>query len=113
MINLARGAPAPLQFAPEDTVIEEEVPIIVGGKGVLIKMLQDFILKGIHLPMEIFDTQVKLSEKSKQIKKATLKPQIDDSAERIAAVVNADRPLAPATLQGLVREEAVSSTASL
>jgi len=76
-------------------------------------MLYDLILKGLHSPMETFDAQGKLSEKSNRIKKAALKPQLDNSAERIAAAVNAKKNLVTATLQGLVHEEAVSNTASL
>ena len=76
-------------------------------------MLLDFSQKAIHAPMELFDKQVKLTEKSKRIKKAARKPQLDQTAERIASIVNAERPVAPTTLRGLVREEAVSNTASL
>ena len=74
---------------------DETAQVVVGCKGVLIKQLYNLVLQDIHSPMEIFDSQVKLSEKSKRIKKATLKPQLDNSAKRIAAVVNAECPLAP------------------
>ena len=76
-------------------------------------MLLDLVVKAVHEPMELFDAQVKLSEKSKRIKKATLRPQLDDTAERVANIVNAERPVAPATLRGLVREEAESNTSLL
>ena len=76
-------------------------------------MLLDLSHKAIHAPMELFDKQVKLTEKSKRIKKAARKPQLDQSAERIASIVNAERPVAPATLRDLVPEEAIYNTASL
>jgi len=76
-------------------------------------MLLDLSHKAIHAPMELFDKQVKLTEKSKRIKKAARKPQLDQSAERIASIVNAERPVAPATLRDLVPQEAIYNTASL
>ena len=54
-----------------------------------------------------------MTEKSKRIKKATRKSQLDQTAERVANIVNAERPVAPATLRGLVHEETVSNTAAL
>ena len=100
---------------PNDAMDEVEVlpTMILGDKGVLVKMLLDLVQKAIHLPSELFDKQVKLTEKSKRIKKATRKPQLDQTAERVASIVNAERPVAPATLRGLVHEETVSNTASL
>ena len=92
---------------------EETQEVIVGGKGVLLQMLLDLVLKAIHLPSELFDKQVKLTEKSKRVKKAAWKPQLDQTAERIASIVNAERPVAPATFRALVHEETVSNTASL
>ena len=119
-ITLARDTSVSFRNESEDAVMGVENDpeiiadqVIVGGKGVLIQMLLDLVVKAVHEPMELFDTQVKLSEKSKRIKKATLRPQLDDTAERIANVVNAERPVAPATLRGLVREEAVSTTSAL
>ena len=57
--------------------------------------------------------RVKLTEKSKRIKKAAKKAQPDQTAERIANIVNAERPVAPVTLRDLVCKEAVLNTASL
>ena len=39
--------------------------VIVGGKGVLLQMLLNLIQKAIHAPCELFDKQVKLTEKVK------------------------------------------------
>ena len=60
--------------------------------------------------MKLFDKQVQMAEEARLIKKATLKPQLSNSAERIAAIVNAERPTNPATLCDLVREETVNNT---
>jgi len=92
---------------------DEMQEVIVGGKGVLLQMLLDLVQKAIHAPSELFDKQVKLTEKSKQITKAAKKPHLDQTAERVATIVNTERPVAPAMFPGLIREEAVSNTASL
>ena len=63
--------------------------------------------------MEAFDKQVRTQEEAKRVKKATLKPQLSSSAERIAAIVNGERPATPATLRGLVREEATNTTSKM
>ena len=63
--------------------------------------------------MELFDKQVCMAEEARRIKKAMLKPQLSNWAERIAAIVNTEWPITPATLWGLVREETVSNTSQL
>ena len=63
--------------------------------------------------MKLFDKQVQMAEEARLIKKATLKPQLSNSAERIAAIVNAERPTNPATLCDLVSEETVNNTTQL
>ena len=109
------SANQPSTFNLEDAMDErEESPtVMVGGKGVIIQMLLDLVQKTVHLPCELFGKQVMLTEKAKRIKKATRKPQLDETAERVAKIVNTERPVAPATLRGLVHEETVSNTAAL
>ena len=99
----------------EDEVMEDDAPevVVIGGRDVIIRAVRDLAVKGFFNSTEIFDKQVRLQEESKRVKKATLKPQLSSAAERIAAIVNAERPVAPATLRGLVREEATSNTSQM
>ena len=98
-----------------DEVMEDDTtaPVVIGGRGVIIKALRDLVVKGIFNPIEAFDKQVKMQEEAKRVKKATLRPQLSCSADRIAAIVNAERPATPATLRGLVREEATNNTSRM
>ena len=99
----------------EDVEMEDDTPEVevIGGRDVIIRSVRDLIVKGFFNPMEMFDKQVKLQEESKRVKKATLKPMLSNAADRIANVINAERPVAPATLRGLVREEASNNTSQM
>jgi len=88
-------------------------PAVIGGRGVVIKAILDLVVNAIVNPMEAFDKQVRTQEEAKRVKKATLKPQLSSSAERIAAILNGERPATPATLRGLVREEATNTTSKM
>jgi len=99
----------------EDETMEDNTPegAVIGGRDIIIGSVRELVVKGFFNSMEIFDKQVKLQEESKRVKKATLKPLLSNAAERIAVIVNAERPVAPATLRGLVREEASSNTSQM
>ena len=99
----------------EDETMEDNTPegAVIGGRDIIIGSVRELVVKGFFNSMEIFDKQVKLQEESKRVKKATLKPLLSDGAERIAVIVSAERPVAPATLRGLVREEASSNTSQM
>ena len=92
--------------------MEDNTPegAVIGGRDIIIGSVRELVVKGFFNSMEIFDKQVKLQEESKRVKKATLKPLLSNAAERIAVIVNAERPVAPATLRGLVREEACNTS---
>ena len=89
------------------------IPATIGGRDLIIKAICELLVKGILNPMELSDKQIRTVEEARHIKKATLKPQLSNLAERIAAIVHAKRPTTPATLRGLVHKETVGNTTQL
>ena len=99
----------------EDETMEDDttIPATIGGRDLIIKAICELLVKGILNPMELSDKQIRTVEEARHIKKATLKPQLSNLAERIAAIVNTESPTTTATLRSLVHEETANNTSQM
>ena len=52
---------AEMEDGDRDNFADQEV---ISGRGVIIKALLDFVVKGVHNPMELFDNQVPYTEEA-------------------------------------------------
>ena len=79
-------------------------------KAVLINTLLNLINNGIIPALRAYDMAAKAIATKKRIKKALKKSSLTNKADSIAAIVNKERPVAPACLRGLIQEESNAST---
>ncbi len=57
------------------------------------------------IPLQCFHSQIKQNEQERRITKVTVKSCLTSTAERIAAVVEAECPTSRSTLKGLIQED--------
>ena len=79
-------------------------------KAVLINTLLNLIDNGLIPALRAYDMAAKAIATKKRIKKALKKSSLTNKADSIAAIVNKERPVAPACLRGLIQEESNAST---
>ena len=87
-------------------------PVINGREAVinaLVKLLKDGIIK----PLKAFHAHTAAYEQTRRITKATIEPQLEQAAARIAAVVEAERPINHSTIKGLIHVDVDNSTDEL
>ena len=60
---------------------------------------------GIITPMRVFHACVIDNAQDHRITKATMEPQLEHAAARIAAVIEAERPANRPTLKGLIHDD--------
>jgi hypothetical protein len=87
-------------------------PVINGRETVinaLVKLLKDGIIK----PLKAFHAHTAASEQNRRITKATIEPQLEQAAARIAAVVEAERPINHSTIKRLIHVDVDNSTDEL
>ena len=82
---------------------------IVGGRSTIHTLLLFLIQQAISNPITEFHCVHKVNNESKRIAVAIIPRQLSDSAQRIATVVQAERPANPPVLCGLIREQANKS----
>jgi hypothetical protein len=82
---------------------------IIGGRSTIRTLLLFLIQQAIANPITEFHRVHKVNEESKRIAAAIIPRQLSDAAQRIAAVVQAERPADRPVLCGLIREHANKS----
>ena len=82
---------------------------IVGGRSTIRVLLLFLIQQAIANPITEFHRVHKVNDESKKIAVAIIPRQLSDTAQRIAAVVQAERPADRPVLCGLIREQADKS----
>ena len=75
------------------------------GRGAVTHDLYGIVKNGVLEPRDAFLLAVQTSEQTKRIKNASKPAQLDETAARIAAVVEAERPVEHSTLVGVIRQE--------
>ena len=90
----------------EDTA---EAANIIGGRSTIRQLLLFLIQQAIANPITEFHRVHKTNDESRRIATAITPQQLSDAAQRIAAVVQAERPAARPVLCGLIREQADKS----
>ncbi len=87
--------------------------LIIGGRTPIINALKALINVGIIVPLKQFYAYIIINKQERWIAKATTKPNLEQAAERIAAVVAAERPANRPTLKGLIHEDVDKTTEEL
>ena len=82
---------------------------IVGRRSMIRTLLLFLIQKAIANPITEFHRIHKVNDESKRIAVSIIPRQLSDAAQRIAAVVQAERPADRPVLCGLIREQADKS----
>jgi len=96
------------EFATQDEVTAAAA-FIIGGRSTIRTLLLFLIQQAITNPIMEFHRIHKLKDESKRIAVAIIPRQLSDAAQRIAAVVQAERPADRPVLCGLIREHADNS----
>jgi hypothetical protein len=78
---------------------------LTAGRGAVTHDLYGLLKHGVLEPRDAFLLAVQTSEQTKRIKKASKPVHLDETAARIAAVVEAERPVNHSTLVGVIRHE--------
>ena len=91
----------------------EFTPPRISGQATIIDMLKKLLDDGIVAPLQVFRARIIDNERDRRIAKATVEPQLEHAAERIAAVVNAERPANRPTLKGLIHDDVDKTTEDL
>jgi hypothetical protein len=86
---------------------------IIGGRVIILNTLRQLVEHGLVIPLQCFHSQIKQNEQERRITKATVKSCLTSTAERIAAVVEAERPASHPTLKGLIQEDVGTLTEEL
>jgi hypothetical protein len=87
-------------------------PTITGRKTV-ISALKTLLDNGIDKPLQTFYARTAEHEQNRRITKATVEPQLEQAAARIAAVVDAERPISHSTIKGIIHVDVDKSTDEL
>jgi hypothetical protein len=75
------------------------------GRTAVISALKTLLDDGIVTPLRTFHARIINSAQDRRIAKATVEPQLEQAAARIAAVVDAERPANRPTLKGLIHDD--------
>ena len=86
---------------------------VIDGRTDVVSALKTLLDDGIAMPMRIFHARVIDNAQDRRIAKATVEPQLEHAAARIAAVVEAERPANRPTLKGLIHDDVDKMTAEL
>ncbi len=83
------------------------------GRDAVLSALKTLLTNGIATPLRAFHARVVDNAQARRIAKATVEPQLEHAAARIAAVVEAERPANRPTLKGLIHEDVDKTTEGL
>ena len=92
---------------------DEYTPARINGRTTIITMLKTLLDDGIVMPLQIFRARIVDNEQDRRIARATVEPQLEQAAARIAAVVEAERPANRPTLKGLIHDDVDKTTDDL
>ncbi len=96
---------------PMETIDMTGPPI--GGRRNVITALKTLLIPGIVEPIHQFHTCLVSTEQERRISKATVEPALEHAAARIAAVVEAERPIKHPTLKSLIHKDVDKTTDEL
>ena len=85
----------------------------IDGRAAVISALKTLLVDGIITPLRVFYGRVVDNAQDRHITKATIEPQLEHAAARIAAVVEAERPANRPTLKGLIHDDVDKTTEEL
>ena len=85
----------------------------IDGRAAIISALKMLLDDGIITMLRVFHERVVDNAQDRRITKATVEPQLDHAAARIAAVVEAERPANRPTLKGLIHDDVDKKTEEL
>ena len=85
----------------------------IDGRDAVLSALKTLLSDGITTPLRVFHARVVDNAQARRIAKATVEPQLEHAATRIAAVVEAERPANRPTLKGLIHEDVDKTTEGL
>ena len=100
-------------FATEEEAPTDWTMRTNDGRDAVISALVTLLTDGIATPLRVFQARVADNAQARRIAKATVEPQLEHAAARIAAVVEAERPANRPTLKGLIHEDVDKSTEGL
>ena len=86
---------------------------MIDRQAAVISALKTLLDNGIVTPMRVFHARVVDNAQDRRITKATVEPQLEHAAARIAAVVEAERPANRPTLKGLIHDDVDKKTEEL
>jgi hypothetical protein len=86
---------------------------VINGRDTVINALAMLLKDGIIKPLKAFHAHTAARKQSRRITKATEEPQLKQAAARIAAVVEAERPINHSTIKGLIHVDVDNSTDEL
>jgi hypothetical protein len=86
---------------------------VINGREAVINALVKLLKDGIIKPLKAFHAHTAAYEQTRRIAKATIEPQLEQAAARIAAVVEAERPINHSTIKGLIHVDVDKSTDEL
>ena len=86
---------------------------MIDRRAAVISALKTLLDNGIVTPMRVFHARVVDNAQDRRITKATVEPQLEHAAARIAAVVEAERPANRPTLKGLIHDDVDKKTEEL
>jgi hypothetical protein len=92
---------------------DEFTPPQISRRATIINMLKTLLNDGIVVTLQIFCGRIADNERDRCIAKATVEPQLEHAAARIAAVVEAERPANRPTLKGLIHDNVDKTTEDL
>ena len=85
----------------------------IEGRKTVISALKTLLDNGIVKSLHTFYARTAKHEQNRRITKATVEPQLEQAAARIAAVVEAERPISHSTIKGLIHVDVDKSTDEL
>jgi hypothetical protein len=86
---------------------------IVGGRTIVLVAMKKLMEQGLVGPLLQFHACITRNQQEQRIAKATIEPCLTSAAERIAAVVEAERPASRPTLKGLIHDDVDKTTDEL
>ena len=93
--------------------ITDSTTPMINRRAAVISALKMLLDNGIITPMQVFHACVVDNAQDRRITKATVEPQLEHAAARIAAVVEAERPANRPTLKGLIHDDVDKKTEEL
>jgi hypothetical protein len=100
-------------FAPDEEAPTDWTMPTTDGRDAVLSALKTLLTDGIATPLRVFHARVVDNAQARRIAKATVQPQLEHAAARIAAVVEAERPANRPTLKGLIHEDVDKTTEGL